>query len=161
MNPFGETHFFSCCERGDHASASKLGFKDVNTPNAFGWTPLMFALANGHLDTAKWLVSNGAVVECCDVDGCTLMFEVCLAGHLECAKWLLSKGCKDVRTKNKYGKNPMYAACVQGHIEVAHWLYANGAELDIYTLDDQGYSVVQMAQLFNHQDVVAWLRIYL
>jgi len=162
MNAFGEeTQFYSFCERGDHASASKLGLKEINTSNVFGWTPLMAALANGHIDTAKLLVKNGAVLECCDVDGCTLMFEVCLGGHLDCAKWLYEKGCRDVRTKNKYGKNPMYAACVEGHIEVAKWLYAHGAADDIHTLDDQGYSLLEMARMYDRKDVVAWLAINL
>jgi ankyrin repeat protein len=92
-----------------------------------GYTALLLACRNGHIDVARWLVSEagsdarserdnvcrcddgacGCVAVChCGVcgdvvsqDGSTALLWACWSGHIDVARWLVSEAGSDVRSE--------------------------------------------------------------
>jgi ankyrin repeat protein len=60
---------------GDLTEVERLIGQDpgqLETRGAVGWTPLMWASAEGHVGVARWLVDKGAAINVHDYDGRTV-----------------------------------------------------------------------------------------
>ena len=55
-------------------------------------SPLYTACRNGHDNTAKFLLDNGADVSLCDNDGRSPLWTACCNGHASTAQLLLNTG---------------------------------------------------------------------
>jgi ankyrin repeat protein len=92
-----------------------------------GFTPLLIACQEGHLEVVQLLVSEGADKEKATSDGCTPLLIACWMGHMEVAQLLISEGA-DKEKADSEGCTPLYIACQEGHMEVVQLLISEGAD---------------------------------
>ena len=107
---------------------------DVNAKNNYGWTALMWASREGHLEVVKVLVesSKGGLfsffkkgnINDKDNDGWTALIWASRKGHLEVVKYLVSKGADINATDNK-GFTALNKAKTK---EVSEFLESKGAK---------------------------------
>ena len=121
---------------------------DKDECDSEGWTPLLLASFNNHIDVVHYLVEKGAAV---DKDSTNAIHStpLCTAahhGHLEVARILLENGAD--KDKHSVGGNhppyhdmrlndtPLSYAVRRNHIEIAKLLMKFGADLDCRYLHD-------------------------
>ena len=95
------------------------------------------AAEGGHLETLKWLRSEGCpwdAYACAGAAG---------HGHLEILKWLRSEGCP-------WDEVTCKGAAEGAHLEILKWLRSEGCPLDAWTC--------QSAARGGHLEVLKWLR---
>ena len=68
---------------------------EVNAKDKDGWTPLMYAAANGHLEIVDFLISKGADVNAKSKDGRTSQMQAVLDGHPDVVEFLKQQGAKE------------------------------------------------------------------
>jgi cytohesin len=130
---------------------------DVNTKDAFGTTPLLLAIFNGHKEIAELLIANGADVNAKhDLDASTPLHKVALFGEKEIIELLIAAGA-DVNAKGSWGGTPLNSAAYWGHKEVAELLIAGGAEVN--AKDNWGYTPLHQAsfKVGGHKEVAELL----
>jgi ankyrin repeat protein len=74
-----------------------------------GWTALLFAARQGHLDCAKALVEAGADKDLQDPDGVSPMVMAIVNGHYNVAAYLAQQGA-DVNLADRWGRTGLWAA---------------------------------------------------
>ncbi len=75
----------------------------VNQP---GWTALLYAATNGHLEIVKTLVENHAYIDSSPDNGLTPLMMATRGGHLSVVKFLLEEGA-DASLKNDRGETAL------------------------------------------------------
>jgi ankyrin repeat protein len=126
---------------------------DLNQPNMTDETPLMFAALYGQIAEVKILVDQKQVPV--NRPGWTPLHYACTNGHVEIAAFLLDKGAAvDARSPNE--TTPLMMAIRAGNIQLARLLLDRGA--DIRLRNQQGYSAIDAAELFNQEEIQKGLR---
>jgi ankyrin repeat protein len=126
---------------------------DLNQPNMTDETPLMFAALYGQLAEVKILVDQKQVPV--NRPGWTPLHYACTNGHVDIATFLLDKGAAvDARSPNE--TTPLMMAIRAGNIQLARLLLDRGA--DIRLRNQQGYSAIDAAELFNQEEIQKGLR---
>jgi hypothetical protein len=126
---------------------------DLNQPNMTNETPLMFAALYGQMSEVKTLVDQKQVPV--NRSGWTPLHYACTNGHLEIAAFLLDKGAiVDAPSPNE--TTPLMMAIRAGNIQLVRLLLDRGA--DIRIRNQQGYSAIDVAELFNQEDIQKGLR---
>lgn len=126
---------------------------DLNQPNMTSETPLMFASLYGLLPEVKVLVNEKEVPV--NRSGWTPLHYACTNGHLEIAQFLLDKGAiVDAPSPNE--TTPIMMAIRAGNIQLVRLLLDRGA--DIRIRNQQGYSAIDVAELFNQDEIQKGLR---
>jgi ankyrin repeat protein len=126
---------------------------DLNQPNMTDETPLMFAALYGQFAQVKILVDQKQVPV--NRLGWTPLHYACTNGHVEIATFLLDKGAAvDARSPNE--TTPLMMAIRAGNIQLARLLLDRGA--DIRLRNQQGYSAIDAAELFNQEEIQKGLR---
>jgi len=74
-----------------------------------GWTALLFAAREGHVDCAKALVEAGADKDLQDPDGVSPMIVATVNGHFDVARYLTEKGA-DPNLADRWGRTGLWAA---------------------------------------------------
>ena len=82
---------------------------DADLATQDGWTALMSACEDGHLDIATLLCERGASPNLQLPDGATSLYIVCLHNHLECARLLCDRGADSLLSVS--GMTPFNNAC--------------------------------------------------
>ena len=133
---------------------------DLDQPNLNGETPLMIASLYGLLPEVKTLVDIKNV----DVNksGWTALHYACTNGNLKVAEFLLDKGAK-VNALSSSNTTPLMLAIRSGNIELTKLLLDRGADLSIR--NHQGYSAIDVAELFNQEEIrdglkARWVKVY-
>ena len=132
-----------------------IGLKgvDVDHPNLSGETVLMMASLYGMLPEVKVLVDKrGAEI---NKSGWTPLHYACTEGHLSVADYLLSKGAK-VDALSESDTTPLMMAVRSGNIQLVRLLLDRGADLQIR--NHQGFSAIDVAELFNQEEISKGLR---
>ena len=95
-----------------------------------GWTLLMYASSNGHLEVVKFLVSeNIKSVKYSNLSyNHTALMTASENGHLEVVKFLLNYGAK-LDEFNKRGDTALLMAINGGHFETIKYLIEQGADI--------------------------------
>jgi uncharacterized protein len=86
----------------------KVGSVGMNFPRG-GFTALLFATRQGHLDAAKALVEGGANLNLADPDGVTPLVMAISNLHYDVAGYLIDKGAA-INTVDDRGRTPLYTA---------------------------------------------------
>ena len=118
---------------------------NVNTRDANGWTPLMFAVAHGKLGTARLIICNGADVNLRNEDRATAL----LMAPSETAIYhlLLDHGA-DVNAQDMLsGDTPLIRTVRTGDVEIVRYLLGKGANIALRNRD--GESAVDVARKRN------------
>jgi ankyrin repeat protein len=126
---------------------------DLNQTNITNETPLMFAALYGMLPEVKTLVNQKEVSV--NRSGWTPLHYACTNGHLDIALFLLDKGAAvDAPSPNE--TTPIMMAIRAGNIQLVRLLLDRGA--DIRIRNQQGYSAIDVAELFNQEEIQKGLR---
>ena len=75
---------------------------------------LALSCYGGHLDIAKWCVTNGAT------DFNHALNSACIGGHLEIAEWCVSQGATELN-------GALMESCFYGHLDLVNWCISKGA----------------------------------
>jgi ankyrin repeat protein len=122
--------FYKAIRADDKATVAKLlaGGAEVNTRDARGNTPLMYASASGSLDMMRQLLTAGADVKAKNnFESTALMW---CSSNLEKVRLLIDKGA-DVNAHSKQGRTPLViAAAHDGNIDVIRLLIKKGADVN-------------------------------
>ena len=120
-----------------------------------GWTPLMVAVAMGHVNIVKLLLDKRADItpkphdQFCSYyyTGWTPLMMSAANGHLEIAKLLLGKGA-GINNKTKDLRTSLHIAARMDQKEIAEYLIKNGAEVQIFDNDgEDSYATALSYQL--------------
>jgi ankyrin repeat protein len=126
-------------ESNDYALAQFLieGGADVNTVNAFGVSPLIYATSRGLKDIVKLLVEHGADVNSPNLHGDTALHCAIRNGLTDIVKLLVEHGA-DVNAKNRDGNMPLIFAARDTLTDIVKLLVDSGA--DINAKNNNGYT---------------------
>jgi hypothetical protein len=135
----GDELLFEACKKGQLKAVNELVdrvlvFKlkpkaNVNAKDGDGFTPLYFAVRDGHRDVARKLIDKGANVDVKDKSGFTPLYYATRQGHREIVRLLVARGA-DVNAKDKSGFTPLHYATRDGYLEIARFLMSKGAEIN-------------------------------
>jgi len=97
-----------------------------------GETPFHIAAAQGHIEVAELLLSEGAAFDPRTTDGLTPLHGAAYGGHEEIVRLLLARGA-DVNAEDVDGWTPLHEAVFGNHRGAAGLLLKAGARQDICT----------------------------
>ena len=126
---------------------------DVDQPNLSGENVLMMASLYGLLPEVKTLIDKRAAT--INKSGWTPLHYACTNGHLQIAEFLLDKGAQ-VNALSDSDTTPLMMAVRSGNIQLVRLLLDRGADLRIR--NHQGFSAIDVADLFNQEEVSRGLR---
>jgi ankyrin repeat protein len=112
-------------EEGDLAEVQNLVGQDPFLLNEHdeirGRTPVMAACINGHLETVRWLLDQGAATNERDRDGWTALHLAGRWGHTPTVSLLMQRGT-DPTIADESGETPLMLASEYGHLETVRSL---------------------------------------
>ena len=146
-----------------------------------GKTPLIIAVGNSYIDTAKILIENGADVNAVDIEGWSALSYAVNNGDIEIAKLLLENKAKikgelllaikspivessinimkllidnkaNINYTDENGFNPLNIAIESGDMELTKFLITNGANVN--SLMQDGVSLIEYAISQNNMDLL-------
>ena len=133
---------------------------DVNLANKSGENPLMMASIEGELPLVETLVLKKKA----DVNksGWTPLHYACTTGKLSVAQFLVANGAK-VNALSPSDTTPLMMAVNSGNDMLVKFLLDNGA--DIRMRNHEGYSAIDVAELFSKDDIreglmSRWVKLY-
>ncbi len=112
---------------------------------------LRFAALNGDLRQVKYLVTQGADVNCTDSTGVTPLMAAAQDGHYLVVKYLVSEGAKLNECMNG-GNTALLLAVQNGRLEVFKFLKCNDALVNVRNND--GQSILLLAAMYGHLSLV-------
>lgn len=128
---------------------------DVNEKAEAGWTPLLYAVAQGYPEIVKILLDAGANPDDSNVHKITPLMYSARYGNLEICKILLDH-VADLNVQDVYGMSALIVASRDGHIEVVKELLDAGADPRIITLE--GKKALDYAYERGHGQIAKLLK---
>lgn len=155
--------------------------KNIINDSLEGKTPLIIAVGNSYIDTAKILIENGADVNAIDFEGWSALSYAVNNGDIEIAKLLLTNKAKikgelliaikspivesrinmmkllidnkaNINYTDENGFNPLNIAIESGDMELTKFLITNGANVN--SLMQDGVSLIGYAIAQNNMDLL-------
>lgn len=155
--------------------------KNIINDSLEGKTPLIIAVGNSYIDTAKILIENGANINAVDFEGWSALSYVVNNGDIEIAKLLLENKAKikdelliaikspivessinimkllidnkaNINYTDENGFNPLNIAIESGDMELTKFLITNGANVN--SLMQDGVSLIGYAIAQNNMDLL-------
>ncbi|PRP84076.1 ankyrin repeat-containing protein [Planoprotostelium fungivorum] len=117
-------------------------------------TPLHHAAYRGHVDCARILIDNGALVDASDKDKCTPLHNASYMGKLDMISFLIEKGA-NVDHKDIDRSTPLHKASFAGHLECARLLIHSNCSID--ESDNEGITALQKATYNDHNQTLSFL----
>ncbi|KAG8527395.1 uncharacterized protein KY384_007547 [Bacidia gigantensis] len=140
---------------------------DVRTAdhNIWNWgefklaTPLLLAVAYGHLETMAYLHRSGANIEAGTLEGDQAIHLACWKGHLPIVKYLLGVHIDIEIRDSKYDETPLIKAASTGRTDVILYLLRRGADTRARNLVDRNALLhCQLHQKGKHPEAVYALK---
>ena len=158
--------------------------KNIINDSLEGKTPLIIAVGNSYIDTAKILIENGANINAVDFEGWSALSYAVNNGDIEIAKLLLENKAKikdelliaikspivessinimkllidnkaNINYTDENGFNPLNIAIESGDMELTKFLITNGANVN--SLMQDGVSLIGYAIAQNNMDLLQML----
>ena len=155
--------------------------KNIINDSLEGKTPLIIAVGNSYIDTAKILIENGANINAVDFEGWSALSYAVNNGDIEIAKLLLENKAKikdelliaikspivesrinimkllidnkaNINYTDENGFNPLNIAIEGGDMELTKFLITNGANVN--SLMQDGVSLIGYAIAQNNMDLL-------
>lgn len=135
---------------------------DVHYKDSQGNSALYYAIKNGHLKVAEYLIWNGADIADKDQDGMSLLHIASKFGHTHIIHYLISEHHFDPCCLDCEKRTPFFMACIHGHLEVAQYLLKillqyRTLENIITSTDVHGDTVIHTAYKMGHIEIERWL----
>lgn len=128
---------------------------DVNERAKAGWTPLLYASAQGYPTIARMLLDAGANPDIGNVHGITPLMYSAWYGNVDICKILLDHQVS-VNAQDVYGMTALIVASRDGHIEIAKLLLDAAADPSIATRE--GKTAVDFAYACGHGRIAKLLK---
>ena len=160
-NERGKTQLWYFCQNGMTSSVVRmLEMRSIDVEGRWGgeengWTCLMTAAFNGHLDICRVLIDKGAQLESKDKYGGTPLHCAADQGHVEIVCLLCDRGA-DVEARDNADWRPLHDAASNGHISVVKELIEE-RNAEINARDDRGRTALRLARDLNKPDMAAYL----
>ena len=126
----------------------------VNSKDARGFTPLIFATYFDKDDIAKILIDHNADVDARDASGNTALIGVAFKGNVEIAGFLIENGA-DINATNKKGISPLIFAVMYNQNSIVDLLIKRGS--DRMVKDAEGKTASDYAQEKGFSEVLKLL----
>ncbi|XP_028169065.1 uncharacterized protein LOC114359033 [Ostrinia furnacalis] len=134
QGPEGMTALHIAAQGGDVELCTALleaGDVSVDSRDLGGWTPLVWAAENDHVDVVRLLLSRGADATTRDSEGNGCVHWCALAGHARSLRLLLAAAPHAHAAPNAHKDTPLHVAARQGHYSCVVILLARGARTDV------------------------------
>ena len=158
----------SASERGDSDDVRRQlreGADVDGTSGRWGWTALIRAADNGHLEVTRLLLQSRAEVDKADIWGWTALIRAADSGHLEVTQLLLQSRA-EVDKANDSGWTALIRAARNGHLEVTRLLLQSGADQTMRLTKESpflgiscvGKTAEEIARQAGHREVADAIR---
>lgn len=125
-NRYGETAVMLASYHGQTEMVRLLYAKGAKI-NHGGWNPLLYAASNGHSDTVRLLLTDGAAdINSVSDNGTTPLMMAVRGNHVDAVSLLLHNGA-DTSIKNEHGDNALSWAEKRDHQSIVKLLKSHGA----------------------------------
>ena len=127
----GETPLMAAAEEGREDVTQfllSLPATNLEARGEGGWTALLVASSNGHLNIVKLLLDHGADPEAVTVSGTTPLMAAAREGREDVAQFLLSLPNINLEARDEDGWTALLAASINGHLNIVKLLLDRGAD---------------------------------
>lgn len=133
----------------------KLG-ADINLPNKYGNTPLLFACIKKNLKLVKYLIKLGVDINYKNPDNRSTALHIsCNKKDIDTMKVLIENGI-DINGQNNKGLSALHMACIEeGNYDIVKLLIDSGCNINIQ--DDKGNTALFVACSKNNIDIIQLL----
>lgn len=145
-------------EKGDNITVVQLLMSgvdpNVNAKDWAGYTPIIVALNNGHIKTAKILIEAGVDINKLGDCGRTPLVNAILDDRIELVKLLLELGA-DVNVYSRAKHSPLMLSLINKNSTIARMIIEAGANLN--TVTDYGFTPLHYAIRMNDIEMVKFM----
>jgi ankyrin repeat protein len=129
---------------------AKSSGEDLFKRGPYGMTTLNFAVKNGCVEAADFLIKNGADVLQKNDGGFSVIHTAAENGKTEMVKLLLERGV-GVNEKSTDGQSPLCCAARNGHADTVRYLIEQGADVEI---GYEEWRPLSVSARYGHAEVV-------
>eukprot|EP00347_Sterkiella_histriomuscorum_P014218 403361718 len=131
---------------------------DVNQEDRFQRNALTYAVRNGHLKIAAFLLQNLSYYNYPDNSKNLPLHFACAYGWIDCVKLLLKAGAgANINFQNEWGYTPLMIAMLKNHQSVVNELL-NVEGIDINGIDDQGRNLLTFSLQTISEEVLTYIK---
>ncbi|XP_065826100.1 uncharacterized protein [Oscarella lobularis] len=128
---------------------------NVNEQNDHGWTSLMMACQEGHLDTVQLFVSKQCDINIRTKNGWTALYVASYHGETAVAEYLIDHCGVNVNEQNDNGWTSLIMACQEGHLDTVQLLVFKQCDINIRTKN--GWTALHVASYHGQFAVTEYL----
>uniref|UniRef100_A0A915BBV4 NADH dehydrogenase subunit 1 n=2 Tax=Parascaris univalens TaxID=6257 RepID=A0A915BBV4_PARUN len=155
-NANGETMLMVAARTGQDAIVRHLIFdSDLDDIDFDGWTALLNAAYEGHVDVANLLIDAGASVDFPDLMGWSPLMWAVYKNRIDCVELLLRHKAHVNLIDEEDGLTPLIVASGRGYTNIVEQLLAHGAQVN--ACDKFGSTALIWAARKGHKSVVEQL----
>lgn len=111
--------------------------RELNRQSSIGWTPLLIACNEGHMDLVNNMLANHARVDVFDIEGRSALHLAAEHGFIEVCDALLTNKAF-INSKSRVGRTALHYAAMNGFVDLVRFLVRDhNAVIDILTLRKQ------------------------
>ena len=145
----------SASEAGDAARVGSLlaSRADPNERDDHGWSPVIMAAKEGHVEVLRTLIASGSMVNPPDISH-TAIRGAAIAGHAACIGMLIEAQAA-VNQVSAGGRTALMGAAMNGHATALALLLEHGAEAG--AVNDFGETAMELGRAKGHEQVIAAL----
>lgn len=133
---------------------SQVAIRQPNLMDLARNTPLMYAVAQNHIDVATYLLDAGAGVDAQDIGNATPLLWATRHGYPKMMELLLDRGA-NVNHRDEDGNTAMHFAVEAGNLEEVGLLLARGANVRLG--NNNGETALNIALRRNNQEIIGML----